>query len=102
MCAADRQKENLCGLGFPTCTANAVAFHRWKADLIVRTRYRTERLRGRVATISSPVSEVQLVEPDGVRRLLIVAVHLVIDGDSPPSWCGVGTIRPVESVGLSV
>src|SRR5579863_7017954 len=35
--------------------------------------------------VNSLVSEVELVEINGVRRLIVVSVHLVVDGDAVPA-----------------
>src|ERR1700722_3549537 len=48
-----------------------------------------------------PIAEVQLIEPDGVAGLLVVAVLLVVDGHAIPRGCG-GILVVVESGRVSV
>ena len=51
---------------------------------------------------SSFVGEVQLVDVYGVRILPVIAIHLIVDRDSPPSWSGEGSIGPVQCMGLAI
>ena len=51
---------------------------------------------------SSFVGEVQLVDVYRVRILVVIAIHLIVDRDSPPSWSGEGSIGPVQCMGLAI
>ena len=59
------------------------------------------QLVGRAET-ASIVNEVQLIHVHSVGSLLVIAVHLVIQGDSPPSGGGEWGVGPVEGVGLAI
>ena len=59
-------------------------------------------IHGALVSDHSLVSKGQLIEVNGIGRLLRVAIFLVVDGDAVPAGCRCGTEGPVKRVGLSV